>query len=773
MAKSRKATAKGELTCNRCGAPVVPGRESCPSCGSQMASRTGAETISPDVRKAATSWAKGVFGAPRDFGRLVTSVQDRDEVIDRIFSLIVRRDVFEQRAPWTDGYAYSGNVDPRTVDPFAITLEALRSASQRLDICVGCSGAGQTACGQCSGTARARCGFCGGSGTTLKQYKKSSRLINCKVCRGGGTLVCTACAQGRVTCASCQGRRKQVAWLAYTERSRSLLSLNPSDSPILLGHPQLVVETPVALADLGSFSVLGSDETNGPLRARGGTNEDAYVKSLLASLDPRLERVSYQQYVRVAVLRRDATFELCGKKGVLVLSGNDLRGASTKEALAPIKTRLLAWAAGSVGLVFIGLSLKRRLSGNTPYFEGTDAQVALLVWLAIGLGILALGALLRELKPKLRLGTLLPIEKAFGVATAVMVLAAVVVSVRGQPKFDEVHEALARGDVAGARLVTEALSATLGATKQVSETDDLVILAEARSAPFAESLKLFDAVARRGGAKAPEAGSAARTRRLEEARRLVQQKDGSQALSLLDGWFGNDWKSDREVAELKARAEEVALERCQGSPCGLAAARKAALASPTPARLERVASGRSSLLSALNASPQPAEPPLAKLQRLRALAETASDTLAIAGPDRELADAATQASRLALEARAKTPLIGASEPIVAELVAPFAKQSDKISVALMDGVAMYAVFDKQRLCRGLYAVGPVGGSRALTSSIWSPERILFQAFGRAVALKRPTSSTATVSRWAESGVPVVARWRSGLLVELRIGDAAP
>lgn len=564
----------------------------------------------------------------------------------------------------------------------------------------------------------------------------------------------------------------QLVWLTYSERTRNVLSLDPADSPIIVGHPQLADERALSTADLTSFTVLSSDEAQGPLRPQSGRDGNAHLGSLLASLDPRLERVSYQQYLRVGVVRRDATFELFGQEGVLVLSGKDLRGASTTSALAPIAMRSFAWAGGTLGLVLIGLFSKKRLIGHTPYFERTDAIVTLLVWLAVGFGSLALGAVLRELKPKLKFGRLRPTEKAYVLATALLGVAALVVSVRSKPSFSEVHQALTLGDVAAARRVSDALFATLGDTMDVRETQDLIMLAEARTAPLAQSLKLLDAVAQRGGAKASEARRTARTRRLEEVRRLIQRKDGPQALKLLDTWFGNNWKTDRELAELKALAEEVALDRCQSVPCGLSVARRASLVSPTPVRLERVQTWRNDLLNALNAKPQPVEPTLAKLQRFRTLAETASEALTLVGDDRELAHAATHARTLALEARAKTPLIGASEAILTELVAPLTKQNDKISLFSIEGVTLHAVFDKQRMCRGLYAVGPKAGSRALASSTWPPERILSQALGRTVSLKRPTG-TATVSRWAESGIPIVARWRSERLVELRIGDAAP
>jgi hypothetical protein len=769
----KKAKAKGG-TCPTCGAPTELDAATCRYCTSPLAWE-GAAPMTPTrtVDDAASRWAKGVFGAPRGFGALITDVQVRDEVIERVFTRVARRDVYEQRAPWADSVEHRANLDVRAVDPFAIGLDALKTQSLHVATCSQCVGTGWSACGTCNGSARVNCGNCSGSGQELRVYKKSSRWIKCTGCRGRGTMTCGMCSAGKVSCDACLGRGRQLAWLTYQERTRAILSLRPSDSPVIVGHRQLAAERPLQPEDLEAFGVMLVTDADGPLASTGNGAEAEYSRALLASLDSRLERVIYEQYVRIAVVRRDAAFEMCGMRSTLVLSGSDLTGASTDAAVRPIKTRLVLWAAIAVIVFLVGMSLKGRLLGRAAYFERANGWISPSIVLATLLVVLIVGAVLRELKPRLRLGRLRRYETYMSGGAAALILFGISVSVFSRPKLEEVQRALASGNVAAARRVADALKDTLGGTREVKEADDLVAMTEAKTAPLTQSLELLDGVARGGGTKAVDARRAARVRRLSEIAQHIERKAWEAAVGLVDHWYRDDWKRDAEVAELRARAQELQLAECASGACRLTTARSVAAASPSIARTARVAEIKGQLLSSLVFVEQSADPPLARLQRLRSLGAGGTDVLRAAGKDVELIEAATKAVDLAAAQRAKVPVIGASEPVVAELLSKPTQQSEKVSVAALEGVAVYVLFDKQRSCRGLYAVGPGEGSRAITSTTWSGERILSQALGRTAALRGPAQTSGTVSRWAEAGVPVVARWRAGSLVELRIGDAAP
>ena len=92
--------------------------------------------------------------------------------------------------------------------------------------------------------------------------------------------------------------------------------------------------------------------------------------------------------------------------------------------------------------------------------------------------------------------------------------------------------------------------------------------------------------------------------------------------------------------------------------------------------------------------------------------------------------------------------------------------------ASLEGAELFFDLDAKGKCQGVYAVGPAG-HRELDAPFWSAERILAQAFGRPVKLRPTKSMDDTSSTWKESKTKIVARWRGGVPVELRIGDAVP
>jgi hypothetical protein len=177
------------------------------------------------------------------------------------------------------------------------------------------------------------------------------------------------------------------------------------------------------------------------------------------------------------------------------------------------------------------------------------------------------------------------------------------------------------------------------------------------------------------------------------------------------------------------------------------------------------------LLGALSFAESPNEAQLQRLARLRSLDELASQVKDLRQANATLVEKARKAIAYASQERSKVPVLGSDEGVAAELLGPLTTKNAKVSSMNLDGLESYLVFDAQRKCRGLYLVGKAG-DRAIRSAVWTPDRLLSQATGAAVSLKKPGQG-ATISRSWEVGTPVVARWKSGDLVELRIGDAAP
>jgi hypothetical protein len=763
------------LTCPSCGAPVAPAAAICSYCQATLAWGGAApKTPNRSVRDAVGTWAKSVFGAPSDLADLVRAVQVRDEVLERLLTVVVRRDVTEERIPTTQRKMSLARIDPTAVDPFGIAPDALRAASEYVTSCAQCGGSGSCSCRQCGGDGRARCSNCSGSGQERRYYKKSSRLVKCTVCRGAGRVACGTCdGRGVVTCHGCTGSGHQVAWLAYSDASRSTVVVVP-DSPVLVAHKHLREVRTLAASELSGFGTLVSLETDGPVPIDGRhAVHSSVVRQQADSLDPRLERITSQQYLKLAIVRRDATYEMCGTSGVLVLSGCDLVGASTPEALRPIHRRLYVWVAIAVGLVGTAWAMAATLCGPTVYFSKANAWVQSLSWSAATLTLWFAGGALRELRPGLKFGRFRATERLAGLVAPTAACGAIILSIVARPRVAEVERALAAGDTDRAQLVVDALVATQGEVPDVRDASDAVMLSRGAKLAGDEKLKVLDLVASRGGRHVTQAAEAARTERLLEVQQAIDGRRPADAIARIDKWFPK-WKTDPEIATRRSLAEDVAFAACADDPCRYSTAAAANDASTTPERLARAAAAKAALLTSLDFAEMPGEPLLARLQRLGSVLALATQPVVAGASDLELSEKAKTAGAFAGAERGKVALVNADEPVAAELLGPLTERDPKVATATVSGVSVSLALDAQRKCRGVYLVGPTPGSRLLDAGGDAPARarLLSQVFGHSTSV-RPPAPGGTTSRWTEGATPVVARWKDGQLVELRIGDATP
>src|SRR5689334_3203998 len=277
----------------------------------------------PSLDEAVERWSRSVFGAPRRFRELVTVRQACDEVIERIATEVVRRVVHEQRAPSLDRSISRSRVDPAAVDAFQFTHEALHASSQHVDLCANCRGAGSRSCTTCQGAGSITCRTCSGSGKEVKHFKNgNSKLIKCKTCKTKGTVGCDTChATGRLTCGGCAGNGHQKVWLTFDESRRTSVVVIP-DSAVVVAHPYLRHERFLDPNELATFTIQDAQEARGVLTLdRLTQSARALVQQPLVTLDQRIDRVARQQYLRLAVPRRDVTYEMCGATGRIVLSG--------------------------------------------------------------------------------------------------------------------------------------------------------------------------------------------------------------------------------------------------------------------------------------------------------------------------------------------------------------------------------------------------------------------------------------------------------------------
>lgn len=129
--------------CATCGALTSVEAGTCGFCHQSLAWE-GAPPPTPatSVEEAVTAWGRTISTAPRQLGRLVRTVEVKDEVIERLFTTVIRRDVHEVRGRGPSGRPAPVRVDSRTVDPYAASPEQLREASQHVATCAACGGAG-------------------------------------------------------------------------------------------------------------------------------------------------------------------------------------------------------------------------------------------------------------------------------------------------------------------------------------------------------------------------------------------------------------------------------------------------------------------------------------------------------------------------------------------------------------------------------------------------------------------------------------------------------
>jgi hypothetical protein len=720
------------------------------------------------IENAVTAWARTVFSAPRRFHELVTGVESRDDVIERVATHIVRRELREVRTATAERRGTRPRVDPSSVDPFVHTHDTLKADSEYIAQCAGCRASGLMVCGPCHGTGHGRCPGCHGTGKVPSP--KTGRPIQCKSCRATGSAPCRNCAgQGSVHCRACMGSGHQLAWLTFEAAQRWEVAV-PTSNPIVVSHPALQHGRPMAPADLATMTTVLERSRPGPLDLQELPEPDRQtVGRQLRNVDPRLERVQFQQYLKLAALRRDVTFEMCGTTATLSLTGTQLVGATTPEVLRPIRRRLHAWIALGTLVGLAGLALRSSMLGSSSYFDAASNASAVLVAAALGCAIPALGAVLRSWRGGLRFHPIRLTTRLWsaGAGTALVAIAVLGIAVRPDPA--DVQRAIAANDLARARAIVRALQETRGETPDTAELEDRVTLAEAGKLRGQARLELLDAVAARRGAAAGGAAADARAQRLDEVRQLIAAQRPTEALAVLARFFADD--RSVPVAEERARTHDASLTSCPTAACQLGEAILARDARSTPERVAAVAAARERVAAALGEQITAGET-LSRLQQLRKLHDAGVATTKVASDDADLQARAHRAIDTADAGRAAVPLLGNDLAVAEELLAASTSGPGGGPAIALDGVTVFLSLDRKGRCTGIYAVGDKAAGRAIKSDAWPSTRLLSQAVGRPSPLQPPAGQQPT-TRWYAGGTPVVARWLAGAPIELRIGDATP
>lgn len=729
---------------------------------------TGHETDDQRIAAAITAWSRSVFSAPRRLADLVTGVACRDETIERVATHVIRRELREVRTATTERRTMRPRLERATVDPFRYTRDTLKADSEHVAQCEGCGASGAMRCEPCRGTGHASCPSCHGTGK--ERSAKTGRPIKCKSCKATGVAPCRNCAgNGSIHCGACLGSGHQLAWLTYEEHERWEVSV-PTSNPIVIAHRALREPRALSRDDVAAMTVVVERAHDGPLDpGELGEPERQTVRAQLAQIDPRLDRIRFQQYLELAALRRDVTFEMCGTRATLSLTGTQLVGATTPEVLRPIRRRLYTWLALCGLVALAGALLRGAVLGRSSYFQTANELSGLLIAAAVGCAIPALGALLRSWRGGLRFHPVRLGTKLWSAGAAAALVSIGIVGVVARPDPAEVQSALLAHDLARARAVVQALAED-GATRDTMDLEDRVALAEAARLSGDQRLHVLDAIAARKGASAAVAAAEATSQRLEQVRQLVATQRPTEALALLDRWFGDD--HGVPVAEERARAHEAALTACSGVACQLGEAVHACAARSTPARVASVDAARARVVAALDPAQVDATQALPRLQQLRQLRDVGVAVTKLALDDADLQARARRAIELADAGRAAVPLLGNPLDVAEELLGSSTRAATGVPAISLGGVTVFLSLDRAGRCTGVYAVGDKDGRREIASEAWPASRLVSQAIGQTLALQPPSGSQST-TRLPAAATPVTVRWLGGAPVELRIGDATP
>lgn len=724
--------------------------------------------VATEVAEAADRWARKIFGAPRKFSSLIFQVENKDELVHRVLTEVVRRDLREERAASQERAATLLRVDPSRLDPFAYSQESIRAETVHTVPCATCGASGRASCSTCKGLANVSCAACGGGGKI--RNPKTNRLNKCKFCKGTGRTGCGTCgASGKVDCKTCNGSGHQRAWFTFVETRRVGVTILPQ-TPVALAHRQIAEPRMLSGSDVTAFTLSVDLRSPGPLTVTElDFDAGSAVQTALAGVDRRLERVTQQQYMQLRVERRDVSYRMCGTTGVLVLSGRSLAGAPTSDARRPIRRRLVIWP---LFVLFVGFFSAAASStvGRSAYFKDAIGAASLLWLAAVLLSVFWIGGVLRAWGSGQGLKGL---RRGEWVCCALWVGALVSSALVGlvvRPTVEEVDQALANGDTHRARVVLDALRER--SSDKFLDAEDAILMAEANVLKGEERLARLDQIAAHGRAQSDTAATVARAERLAEIRGLVADGRAAEAETAIDRWFSESWRGDPELAEERARAIDSKAEQCADDPCRLAVARAAEAAHGTPARAAAVERVRGKIVDTLVRREPEMELPAERLVSLAPVSVLAEQTLATVKEDEDLQALAVEARTWVADEHAKVAAIGADQATIQALFPPLHRRDERLLVALLEGTEVFFSFDAKGKCVALYAVGPAG-RRALHSRAWPADKILSQAVGRPVQVKRPEAAGASSVTWKESGIKVVARWHSGELMELRIGEASP
>lgn len=714
-------------------------------------------------------WGASEWGAPRKLSQLVTGCVRQETQVHRVFTDVLRRELREQRGPTAERSASRPRVAWADADPFAMTLEQLAAATVHAVPCGACRGSGQAPCTRCGGHRFVGCSACSGSGKV--RNPQTNRMNKCRACGASGRVGCRSCdARGVVGCGRCAASGHERAWLSYVESRRPRVLVLPES----MAHAPFSEPRVLVAGDLAGMQVTAETHLAGALSVDALPSEvHATFVHHLADVHPQTERVLFQQYVGVVFTRSEVTFEMCGKSGSLMLLGERLRVVPTPSARIPIRRRWLLWPVVTVMLaIVLGVVLAASV-GESGYFDDLRRVLAVTWMFAVAVSFPAIGALLRAWRPGWRVHPLRPAEWSTLAAWCVSLVVGLGCATVSQPSLAEARDALERGDVRHARVVLEGVREMEGSTAEVIATDDAISMVEVDSLVGASRLHRLDLIVAHGGPLADEASRRARADRLAMIAALIDAGSDVEAKAVIEEHFA-DARDEPDVSEALARIAEVEAVRCGDEACRIVALQRAIALADSPARTLAAQQRREQITSTLAQRCELGDPVLGQLGCVRVsmrVHELARQLLAhdeLLGDD--LQKTATDAVGWSEQLRATVPVLGANRDLLLALFPTLSDSPTHYPMVTLGEAQLYFVLDVAGVVSGVYVVGQPK-HRQLDVSPWTAEQILAQVFGKPTPLVAPKKQAVDATKWKHAGVPIVARWRAGVVVELRVGDA--
>jgi hypothetical protein len=401
--------------------------------------------------RAFDEWIRQFPFAPAETQPLIRAIAYREHRFARLTSEYEARRIVHRTGRCSGRHPAGALRGTTDFDAWSISDEDLRARTIRAEACGHCSGSGRITCVACSGSGRSRCAACNGAGKAYGYAKNNAyRLLNCKACRGRGSLDCS-CVAGRVACRTCEGSGRVDGWLAIERATRvdvrcDTRTLHAAALPWLTdgAADDVITRDAVIAKTLSSSSTLPASQTN-----EIAVENQLDPASVVFPRPTRDERVRGQKLEVIAIPEVAITYQMNGRAEDLSFFGRRMLGPTrmhSRDRLAESRSRLLRRVLGAgVALPLIAAVI---YAARGAYFWSVEtALLILMLTIASGaaFGAAWLGTLGRRA------------SRTWAVLALFAFVASAALAVIVEPDLGDARELLSRGDLDAARMELLAL----------------------------------------------------------------------------------------------------------------------------------------------------------------------------------------------------------------------------------------------------------------------------------------------------------------------------